>query len=135
MLRAVAEHHRAEDRVYVQSDCWPAFSFYAREFGLNEAGAVRGRFPEEALAEYHRDLDAFAGAPRVWVLFSHIRATEGMDADRYILGELDRMGRRLETHRAEGAAAYLYDLSRGRRRRSRGRFSRRTGEHARPLKR
>jgi hypothetical protein len=111
VLRVVAEHHWAGDRVYVQSDCWPAFSFYAREFGLNEAGAVRGRFPEEALAEYHRDLDAFAGAPRVWVLFSHIRATEGEDADRYILGELDRMGRRLETYRADGAAAYLYDLS------------------------
>ena len=61
-------------------------------------------------SRYRRELDALAGHPRVWILFSHIVTWSSADERRPLLDHLDRIGTRLEAFEEPGASAYLYDL-------------------------
>jgi len=60
---------------------------------------------------YQEDLDKLRGQKRVWILFSHIWRTGGVDEEVLFLNYLDMIGSRLDSIQATGASAYLYDLS------------------------
>jgi 4-amino-4-deoxy-L-arabinose transferase-like glycosyltransferase len=60
---------------------------------------------------YLNDLRRLNGRGRVWFLYSHVPNTEAESfIERDVIGELDRMGTRLEGIDRKGAHAYLYDL-------------------------
>ena len=60
---------------------------------------------------YGRQLDALAGLPRIWVIFSHVNPVFlGVDERRLFLEHLDAAGTRLEAFEQPGASAFLYDL-------------------------
>lgn len=48
----------------------------------------------------------------MWLLFSHVHHGEHpLDERLFFLSELDRIGRRLQSHEGVGAFVYLYDLT------------------------
>ena len=60
---------------------------------------------------YAADLEQFRGRGRLWVVFSHTKATD-IDEELLFLHQLDLMGTRLDQITLTGASAYLYDLTR-----------------------
>lgn len=105
VLEHVARSWRMGDTLYVHHRSVVPFRFYRDEAGLDPAIVpIRGAdFPDDR--QRGRDLRALVGRKRVWFLF-------GWTDDRKIyLGDLDRLGTRLEESRAPGASAYLYDLT------------------------
>ena len=51
------------------------------------------------------------GIYALWVLFSHVRTTKGIDEEQFLLYHLDALGKQLDAFATEGASAYLYELS------------------------
>jgi hypothetical protein len=94
-----------------------AFVYYAGRYGFVPGTYVLGRCARDDRRAYLRELDAFRGARRVWILMAH--AAPELEEDTAILGYLDRVGLRRTTVRRGGARdrgtevarADLYDLS------------------------
>jgi hypothetical protein len=85
--------------------------YYAPRFGL-DATCISGVSSRENWSRYVDDLQHIPKARRVWVLFSHVHHDEHpLDERLFFLSELDRMGRRLQSHEGLGAFTYLYDLT------------------------
>jgi hypothetical protein len=72
---------------------------------------IVGRAPVGGRESYFRDVAALRGRARVWLLYTH--ATDGGELNYLRSGlprDLERVGRRLYTFRADDATVYLYDL-------------------------
>jgi hypothetical protein len=105
------------DRVYVYYGAEKAFVYYARRYGFEPGSYHLGRCAREDPRLYLRELDAFRGAPRVWLVMAH----PALGEDAILLDYLDRIGRRRDSYQATGrepgsrepdlARAELYDLS------------------------
>jgi hypothetical protein len=116
-LREMRQAWQPDDRVYVYYGAEKAFVYYARRYGFAPGSYILGRCAREDPRVYLRELDAFRGSPRVWLVMAH--PTLGEDA--IILGYLDRIGTRRRSFQAAGrepgsrvpdlARADLYDLS------------------------
>jgi Dolichyl-phosphate-mannose-protein mannosyltransferase len=141
VLWQIAQQRRPGDVVYVYYGAQYAMRYYietrslpfsgklAREVLAPEAAmesesawyrpALQSAPPEVLVGAEHRDdwatygqeLEALRGQKRVWIVFSHVHFTDGVNEERLILQDLDRMGRRLGAFERTGAACYLYDLS------------------------
>jgi hypothetical protein len=106
------------DRLYVYYGAEKAFVYYAERYGFEAGSYVLGRCTRDDQRAYLRELDAFRGAPRLWILITH--AAPELEEDTAVLGYLDRVARRRATIRHGGregrrgtdvARADLYDLS------------------------
>jgi hypothetical protein len=84
---------------------WYSPALLSRPPGFFVGSPSRGSF-----LGYGRQLDALAGRPRVWIIFSHVHVGSGVDERRLFLDYLDGMGTRLEAFEEPGASAFLYDL-------------------------
>ena len=73
-------------------------------------GLVVGSASRENWFGYARQLDALAGHPRVWIVFSHVFNWGGVDERRLFLDHLDELGRKIGAFEEPGASAFLYDL-------------------------
>lgn len=118
ILRDLRETWQAGDRVYVFYGAEKAFLYYARRYAFRPAEYTLGRCVRGDRRVYLRELDAFRGASRLWVVITHARPP--LEEDTALLGYLDRIGQRRLTYRTGGgpatrgpdlAWAYLYDLS------------------------
>ncbi len=107
VLSYLRQHRQDGDRLYLYYSSWAAFSFYREQYGLENRDMMLGIASRENWNRYREDLDRLRGHSRVWVLFSHVVR----DEDRFLLGYLDTIGKRLRSHSDTGAAVYLYDLS------------------------
>ena len=76
------------DRIYVYYGAEKAFVYYARRFGFAPGSYVLGICARQDPRLYLRELDAFRGAPRVWLVLAH----PALGEDGIILGYLDRIG-------------------------------------------
>ncbi len=113
MLAYVAEHRRPEDAIYVYYGAEPAFRYYGPRYGLDRADAVVGGCHRSDPRAYLREIDAFRGRPRVWVIFAHDVPRLGEQAA--ILGYLGRIGVRRDAidvpdDGPSDTRAELYDL-------------------------
>ena len=72
---------------------------------------VKGGCHRSDPRSYLRELEPLRGKPRVWIYRTHVsdRLAEGPLFDGY----LGQFGKRIETIRAKGAEATLWDLSGG----------------------
>lgn len=118
VLEAVRAAWRPGDRLYVYYGAEKAFVYYARRYGFAPSAYVLGRCARDDARAYLRELDAFRGTPRLWVLLTH--AAPELEEDTAILGYLDRIAVRRATVQPGGvpgrrstdvARAALYDLS------------------------
>ena len=58
------------------------------------------------------ELDRLPRGKRIWFLFSHVQSPRGLNEEAVYLAYLDKNGRRIDGRRTDGAAIYLYELSR-----------------------
>lgn len=109
LLANLARRRLPGDAIYVYYAAEPAYRFYGPRVALGLDGASFGRCHRGEPRRYLRELDAFRGQPRVWVVRTHVyrEMFEAEIVDEY----LSRMGSRKEALREEGAEAVLWDLS------------------------
>jgi hypothetical protein len=120
VLGAMRDAWQPGDRTYVYYGAEKAFVYYARRYGFAPESYDLGRCAREDPRIYLRELDAFRGASRVWLVMTH--ASPELEEDTAILGYLDRIGTRKASFQAGGAPGTrstdharveLYDLSDG----------------------
>jgi hypothetical protein len=106
-LEDVRQQWQPGDKVYLYYGAVPAYTFYTRDHPF-VPGVVKGTEYRGRRTGYRDELRAFAGEPRVWVIFSHRHQAEESLLRAYAegLGEC-----RQEIHEP-GATAFLYDFSR-----------------------
>ena len=71
VLRTMRQAWQPGDRAYVYYGGEKAFLYYARRFGIASGDYVLGRCAREDPRVYLRELDAFRGRPRVWLVVTH----------------------------------------------------------------
>src|SRR5207237_9508759 len=115
VVKYVQQHQQPGDVSYVYSYGKPAYLYYAQVYGLGSSnlvlgGRFRGRQPGVKNWDvYEQDFSKLQG-PRVWAIFTHAWAGDGVDERVYALHVLDSMGKRIDFCEKYGASAYLYDL-------------------------
>jgi hypothetical protein len=120
VLQAMRQAWQPGDRAYVYYGGEKAFLYYARRFGFASGDYVLGRCAREDPRVYLRELDAFRGRPRVWLVVTHA-VPEETTAIRSYLDRIGARGTSFEsgnapgTRRSDRARVDLYDLSNARR--------------------
>jgi hypothetical protein len=108
---AYLDQHRSPDQpVYVFWAAYNAYQYYAPRYSLDPTEVILGSFPAGEIDTYLDDLRSLCGLDEIWLLFSHVATLEGVDEEAFFLAQLEVMGEQQDAFRAEGAAAYLYDL-------------------------
>jgi hypothetical protein len=107
----MSQRFQSGDLCYAYYATDMAIMYYGSRFGL-DATCIIGAGSREDRSRYTADLRRIPKGRRVWVLFSHVYHSEHpLDERLFFLSELDRMGRRLQSHEGVGAFVYLYDLT------------------------
>jgi Dolichyl-phosphate-mannose-protein mannosyltransferase len=116
VLQEMRQAWQPGDRAYVYYGGEKAFVYYARRYGFAPGDYVLGRCAREDPRAYLRELDAFRGVPRLWLVVTH-EVPEEVAAVR---GYLARIGTRRASaqagdipgeRRSDRAQVDLYDLS------------------------
>lgn len=110
VLKYLHAHYQKGDQIYIYYGAEGAFRFYAPAYGLDHVPTVVGTDFRANVLGYKKDVSKLKGYPRVWVMFSHIYKQSLFGEDRYIVGFLDEIGKRLDYYPQVGASLYLYDL-------------------------
>ena len=111
VLRAMRQAWQPGDRAYVYYGAEKAFLYYARRFGIASGDYVLGRCAREDPRVYLRELDAFRGRPRVWLVVTHAVPAETTAIRSY----LDRIGTRRTSFEAGECARHAPERPRARR--------------------
>jgi hypothetical protein len=111
VLGYVQTHREEGDIIYCYYDAEPALKYYILQGKIAPIPTIVGIAARDQWNKYWQDIGQLRGHARVWVLFSHVYHDGGADEEKLFVDYLDRMGRRLDSVRATGAAAYLYDCS------------------------
>jgi hypothetical protein len=112
-LRYLHEHRQPDDVIYVYYGAKPAFTYYARRLGWDpDACCTFGARSRKDWDGYERDLRQLRGEDRVWIVFAHVYDWKSVDERVLFLHYLDNVGLRMDGFETQGAAIYLYDLSR-----------------------
>jgi hypothetical protein len=113
VISHILQNQRSGDVLYVYYAAWAGYEFYVGSSN-KLATRVDGTGEQSNWVHYFSDLDRLKGNKRVWILFSHIVNSNGVDEEELFLNYLDTIGTRLDSFNRPGASAYLYDLSDGR---------------------
>jgi len=113
ILSAMRGHTEPGDRLYVYYGGRQAFEWYRSRFPFDEDHVVRGGCYRPAWREYLRELDAFRGTGRVWVMVVHPAGINGIHEGGTIEDYLDRVAPRSGRGRwgAKDAFVLLYDFT------------------------
>ena len=110
-IRVLRARHQADDIVYVYYAAMPAFRYYAPFYGFDESQFRAGKISYyRLLAPTLADIGTLRDNARVWVLFSHVYAEDGVDEREATLDYIkeQQMGKcRLES-REPGTSVLLY---------------------------
>jgi len=109
VLRRLGGRLEPGDALYVLYGARRSFLFYGPRAGIAVSRARLGECHRGDRRAYLRELDAYRGSPRVWVLIAHPAAR--LAEAPVIRGYLERIGTRRETIAETGASAELFDLS------------------------
>lgn len=119
VLSKVQAARAPQDGVYVYYAATLPFEYYAPRLGMGGRiveGASPGRigtYSADALQPlFSRDLERLDGLRRVWLVFSNVNETGGVDEGRYLRQLLERTRGAVLTDqiKGHGASAYLYRL-------------------------
>jgi hypothetical protein len=109
LLTRLAARLEPDDSIYVYYGAARGFRFYAPRAGLDASRASVGGCHRGDTRAYLRELDAFRGRPRVWVVVAH--PTTSLREAPAIRGYLSSIGSRREEIAETGASAELFDLA------------------------
>ena len=111
VLAAIDAQARSNDRLYVYYGGRQAFEFYRARFPFADDHVVRGGCYRPAWREYLRELDAFRGSGRLWVLVVHPAGINGVHEGGAIEDYLDRVAPKVGRWGAKDAFVLLYDFA------------------------
>ncbi len=109
-IQFVQARQQPIDVWYVYYGAIYQFTYYTELYHLTgrvRNGAECGADP----ACYAADVAPLRGDGRVWAILSHILIHDGVDEGVVLQNQMDSLGLRLDSYRASGARAYLYDFS------------------------
>lgn len=112
VMNYLKKEKHEEDIIYLYHGSNIAFQYYAKQCGFDDDDYIIGIKARGALENYTKDLDKLRGNKRVWLLFTHVTKSAGVDEEKFFLYYLDSIGKRINHFKSEGAAIYLYDLNR-----------------------
>lgn len=107
----IHRNRRPGDRLYVYYAGLQPFEWYRTRFPIADDHVVRGGCYRPAWREYLRELDAFRGTGRVWVVIVHPAWVNGVHEGAVIERYLDRVAPNLGRWGASDSYALLYDFS------------------------
>jgi hypothetical protein len=111
VMRYMNDHREKGDIIYIYYAAQYAYKYYAERYGFDENECLVGVYSRNNWSNYMRDLNKLRGKKRVWLLFSHVCTSKGVDEEKLFLYYLDSLGSRLDQFKSAGASVYLYDLS------------------------
>ncbi len=111
VMKYLQEQYQEKDAVYLYYAAVNGFNYYCRQMDFYPKDTLVGVEARDQWDDYFRDAKRGQGRPRVWLIFSHIATWGGIDEEKIILDYWDRLGQRLDSFKASGASAYLYDRS------------------------
>jgi hypothetical protein len=111
VMHYMHEHKKNGDAIYLYYASKFAFKYYEKCYGFKDSEYIVGTFSRRDGKGYIQDLNKLRGKGRVWFLFSHALTSTGFDEEKLFVFYLDTIGTRLDYLKADGAAIYLYDLS------------------------
>jgi hypothetical protein len=107
------QHWQAGDTLYLYHSAYLPFEYYASSANLPIDDFMVGVASKDGdLSEYALDLNQLTAHDRVWLIFSHVRTTRGINEEQLFLNYLNLIGG-LQTDRFQttGAAVYLYEFN------------------------
>lgn len=110
VMNYLNEHHKQGDIIYVYYASLSPFQYYSCRFDYADDYII-GIESRENPSRYYKDLQKLEGNKRIWILFSHIAVSHGMDEEKLFVSYLNILGTQLDEFKTSGASAYLYDLS------------------------
>ncbi len=110
VLRYIEAHRQQGDILYCYYSARHPLEYYRLRQTVGSMPEIEGAYGRDDWKAYREDLDKLKGRGRVWLLFSHVWRSDGVDEERLFLDYLDGLGRRLESSQEPGASTYLYDL-------------------------
>lgn len=113
VISYVRKHWNKGDVLYLYYGSGNAFEYYSQKYGFNKSDYLLGIMSPDDWDKYKEDLDKLRGNKRAWVLISHVCISRGVDEEKLFLYYLNSIGRKLDSFKCEGAAAYLYDFGVG----------------------
>jgi len=117
LMGHIRQHWQQGDIVYLYSQSYVAFEYYAERYGFSRSDSVRGilgGLMNPRWDEVEADLEKLSGRNRVWVVFTHNWTMNDVSDRKLYTYFLDKRGRcldKLEMQPPIDAAVYLYDLS------------------------
>ena len=109
-MRALAQHSRPGDRLYVFYGARQAFALDRHNFPLPDSAIVLGVCHRPEWREYLRELDALRGKSRLWVLVVHPQVVNGVREGALIESYLEEVAPRLGKWGKKDAFLMLYDM-------------------------
>lgn len=110
VINYIIEHKESADKLYLYYGSIPAYRYYLKRFLINKNDYIDGRSGRENWKNYIDDINKLRSNKRVWILFSHVWTTKGLDEEKFILNYLNTVGTKLDEFKSYGASVYLYDL-------------------------
>ena len=116
VMQYVAEHRQEDEIIYVFHTGGSTFSYYAPFYNLEHEDILTGKgslVKRIALEGFYNDVQTLKGKARVWFIFSGIIDCGSCQGDMqlFYVNYLNKRGTMLDSVRAVGAGAYLYDLN------------------------
>jgi 4-amino-4-deoxy-L-arabinose transferase-like glycosyltransferase len=108
-LDYIADNFQTGDTIYLYYASINAFEYYKKRYNTFD-NYITGIEARQNWTNYYKDLEKLQGNKRVWIVFSHIATTYGVDEEKLFVSYLDIIGKQLQSFHASGSAAYLYDL-------------------------
>lgn len=110
VLKYVKDHKKTGDTVYSSFFARNPFEFYAKSYGFDEEGYIKGNWLRNDKSNAKKEINRVRDKDRVWFLFTHTTTATGKYEEDSFLYELDSFATKLDYFKSEGASLYLYDL-------------------------
>jgi hypothetical protein len=108
-MQYLQENWQPGDAIYVSNGARAQFEYYAPLYGLMNVHYISSpredyQTPENML----RELDAFKGKSRVWILFSHVYEKGDFNEKNFIFDYVKGIGSKKREFRIPGTSVFLY---------------------------
>jgi hypothetical protein len=104
----ISDHWQPGDLVYVYPPSRPTFRYYSVRYGFEEDEYVLGSARRNDLSGLRKELDVAVRRERLWVLFSHIDRSNGVDDDSLFRAQIPARKAPADSSKHKNAAVYLY---------------------------
>ncbi|MEO0185912.1 MAG: hypothetical protein ABIL20_08965, partial [candidate division WOR-3 bacterium] len=111
VLEYLRKNMREGDLIYVYYGAENAFRYYQEKFPEIAGRYIPGKESRDDWTGYYKEIEKLKGNERIWFIFSHIATHLGVNEEKLFLSYLDLSGTKIESFKASGASAYLYQLN------------------------